>query len=137
MNNTGMLMMLLIVGVGFSCKKDKPKPPKNGIFRGVFMEMGIESDTISEGIAYLAIYDQDSSFTLQGDESSGVPVSCNGVYGLLGPNQIEFINKAPIDELDDPYYILDTLFEYEYSDSIFNITLETETRRYVYNLERY
>lgn len=101
------------------------------------MELNEENDTISEGIGFLAIYDLDSSFTLQGDTISGVPVSCNGGYSLQGSDKIEFTNKAPVGALDDPYYILDTIFNYSYADTSFQLFLETETRSYRYSLERY
>lgn len=77
---------------------------------------------------------------LSGDTSSNAPYSCNGVFKLT-PGKIEFINVAFIAEYtEDPYYdrfyVLDTVYEYEFLDSSFFFHLDLDTVVYDYNLTR-
>ncbi|NOQ70471.1 MAG: hypothetical protein GQ574_00630 [Crocinitomix sp.] len=135
----GVLFLLALVFA--SCKKDGPLTPTNGIYRGVFSRIYNATDTIGTGVVFLALNEADSSFIMTGDTSSNAPYSCNGSFKLM-PGKIEFINAAFITEITedpvyDPFYVLDTVFEYEFLDTGFFLQLNLDTVVYDYKLTRF
>jgi len=120
-----------------SCNKDKVIPPNNGIYRGVFSRILFGGDTSGTGVLHLVIDEASNGFIMTGDTSSNVPVSCSGDYILLSDDEIQFINRAPVPTLDDPFFILDTVYTYVFSDSLFDLELSNDGVRYVYNLRRF
>ena len=135
--NQSSVILFLLFTLLMSCKKDGPVSWTNGIYRGVFSEINDAGDTWATGIGFLAIHDADSSFTLQGDTLSGVPVSCNGKFSIIDEEFMEFTNKAALGVFDDPYYILDTVFRYAFLDSTLTLRLDIPDRSYDYSLTRF
>lgn len=134
------MIYLTFLGVAFaaSCKKDDgPPPPETGIYRGVFSRIFDNGDTSGTGVVFLSIKMEDSTFTLNGDTSSMAPVSCNGDFALMGSDSIIFQNNAPVAIPEDPYYILDTVYTYEFMDVFFKFEFRLDTIIYKYDLERY
>lgn len=134
----GALFVLILVFA--SCKKNKPLTPTNGIYRGVFSRILNGTDTVGTGVVNLTINELDSTFFMAGDTSSNAPYTCNGNFKLTS-GKIEFVNSAFIPEFTedpyyDPFYVLDTLFDYEFIDPGFNIYLNLDTVVYEYVLAR-
>ncbi|MGB1102252.1 MAG: hypothetical protein ACPG21_01345 [Crocinitomicaceae bacterium] len=131
---------LLFFGLALSvigCKKEGPLSPTKGIYRGVFSKISDANDTLATGIAFIAINDADSSFTMQGDTLSNAPISCNGYFSIIDENYMEFNNNAVLGVFEDPYYILDTVYRYAFLDSTFTLRLDLPRRSYDFNLRRF
>lgn len=134
---TYSFLLLLAVLTIASCKKQNTVPT-DGIYRGVFSRIYGTADTSGTGIAFLSFSQTYSTYIIKGDTSSGVPINCSGKYTLIGTNQIEFRNTAALSgTIDDPLFVLDTIYTYVFQDSTFLLTLALDDVKYEYNLRRY
>ena len=132
------LFMLVLCG-SVACKKNKgPLRPTSGIYRGVFSRILSNGDTTNTGIVHLAMTEASNSYSLRGDTSSNTPYSCSGIYKVLDGNDIEFTNKAALEPgIMNPYFVLDTIFEYKFLDSTFVLEFENDEIIYRYDLSRF
>ena len=134
--------ILVVLFLTAACKKDVI-PVNSGIYRGVFLYIdAVAEDTLNEGVCNLAIFEDNLTFNLQGDTSTGVPKSSYGSYLLHNANSLDedsitFYNNAPIGEFFyDQNLFLDTTYIYTFNDTVFTLFFETPEKIYQYRLER-
>jgi hypothetical protein len=129
------VLFVLIALVG--CNKESLRGPDTGIYRGVYLRIDNGVDTMVSGIANLAIFVDNQTFTLVPEEGSSAPISCNGRYFVIGNDSLKFINDAPISEFFyDDLLILDTTFGFTFSPEEFRMRfLLNDTSLYEYILE--
>jgi hypothetical protein len=127
----GSIVLILLAG----CKKPVTEP-NSGIYRGTFFQILDNGDTISQGIAYLALSKGEQSFTLSGDTTTGAPLSCYGDYVINNATQMTFTNEAVVDFGYQPHIVLDTLYSYTFDNRNFKLELEVDTKHFEYNLVR-
>jgi len=109
-----------------------------GIYRGVFNRVNKGVDTTGTGVVFLVINTEDSTFHLQGDTITLTPASSGGKYSLPEPGKIQFTNTKPIGvPIYDPFYILDTVYNFEFNDPNLRIFMGVDTLFYDYNLKRF
>lgn len=119
-----------------SCKKEPINEPNAGIYRGVFNRIYDNGDTSGQGVSVISISSSGNNFSSVGDTATGVPLSCNGSFAVVGPTEISFNNTAVVDVGLIPRYILDTTWNYYFNDKKFKIWLREDTVLYEYNLKR-
>ena len=126
-------VVLLVAG----CKKPVTEP-NSGIYRGAFLEICDNGDTMGTGVAYLAITEGSLSFQLSGDTATGAPKSCYGTYSILSATQISFVNQATnVDVGYHPHLVLDTVYDYTFDDHYFHLNLKVDTTLFKYELIRH
>ncbi len=130
--------LILILFTLFACEKDPNPKHFTGIYRGIFTRVVNSTDTTGSGVVFLAITTESMSFQLAGDTLSLTPASSGGTYSLPNEGEILFENTAIIGvPVYDRFYVLDTLYTYEFDDPMLNIRLTFDTLQYHYNLLRY
>ncbi len=128
----------LLLFSALSCEKDPNPKGFTGIYRGVFNRVNNGIDTTGTGVVFLAINSEDSTFQLQGDTITLTPANSLGKYILPEPGKIHFTNTAPIGvPIYDRFYLLDTVYNFEFEDPNLKIYLDVDTFFYEYNLKRF
>jgi hypothetical protein len=129
------LIAAVIFAFSTSCKKPVTEP-NAGIYRGTFFQIYDNGDTNGQGITYIALSKESGTFSLSGDTATGAPYTCYGDYSIDSPTHMTFINEAVVEVGYQPYYLLDTTYEYTFDDHAFTLRLQVDTTRYEYNLIR-
>lgn len=128
---TVFFLMFLFIG----CKKEL-LIPNNGIYRGVFREIYNETDTVSSGVVYLALWDNSSSFQMVGDSLTNAPASHNGTYFIQDASRIIYTNNSSLSSQYDSDHYLDTMYNYVFDDEIFEFSYSDGVTLYEYRLAR-
>ena len=108
-----IIHLILISGLIISCNKNRNLELDSGIFRGVYYRLDNGKDTVYQGVANLAISEDNNTFTLVPDVSSSAPLNCYGRYFIKDVDSILFINDAYLNEFFyDDLLILDTIMKF-------------------------
>lgn len=129
------LIVVLLVLTLAGCKKPITEP-NSGIYRGTFYEIFDNGDTAGQGVANLALNDENLWFQLSGDTATGSPLSCHGNYTIMSSSLIKFEDISNVDFGYHPYNILDTSYQYVFDNKNFKMTLKVDTALYEYKLVR-
>lgn len=129
--------MFFLAGLN-SCEKDPNPKHFTGIYRGLFTRVVNSTDTTGSGVVFMSINTGTMTFQLAGDTLTFTPASSSGTYSLPNEGEILFENTAFIGvPVYDRFYVLDTLYTYEFDDPKLDIRLSIDTFEYHYNLLRY
>lgn len=133
-----IVLPILLFFAALSCDKDPNPKNFTGIYRGVFNRVQNGLDTTGTGIVFLAISSENSSFHLNGDSITATPANSSGLYEFPEPGKIQFTNTAIIGvPVYDRFYVLDTVYNFEFEDPHLKIFLGIDTMYYDYELTRF
>lgn len=130
------LLIILIPVVLFSGCKKPITEPNSGIYRGTFFEIFDNTDTGAQGIAYLALHDEQLSFELSGDSLAGAPYDAYGTYSINSSTTMTFVNSGSLLPGQSNMYTLDTIFQYTFDNLKFKLWVTRDTAKYEYSLIR-
>ncbi|MBK8924577.1 MAG: hypothetical protein IPM74_01425 [Crocinitomicaceae bacterium] len=129
-----LLMSLVVVAIS-GCKKPITEP-NSGIYRGTFFEIFENTDTGAQGIAYLALHDEQMSYELSGDSLAGAPYDAYGTYSINSSTTMNFVNSGSLLPGQSNMYTLDTTFQYTFDNLKFKLWVTRDTAKYEYSLIR-
>ena len=129
------ILYLLLLFAVVSCKKGPPLP-NNGIYRGVFREIYAGGDTVASGVVYLAMFEENNTFSLVGDSTTNAPATHNGTYNIESGNNISYFRVSDYSPQFDTDHYLDTLYSYTFDDENFEFWFQDDTIKYEYRLSR-
>ncbi|MBK7128627.1 MAG: hypothetical protein IPH66_04570 [Crocinitomicaceae bacterium] len=129
-----LLMSLVVVAIS-GCKKPITEP-NSGIYRGTFFEIFQNTDTGAQGIAYLALHDEQMSYELSGDSLAGAPYDAYGTYSINSSTTMNFVNSGSLLPGQSNMYTLDTTFQYTFDNLKFKLWVTRDTAKYEYSLIR-
>ncbi len=119
-----------------ACKKEITQP-RGGIFRGVFTKTGLNGGGEFTGDCSLALNDQSMTFLLEVDTSSVLPYKTSGTYAIIDATKMKFSSNYLAPDNGDQQMILDSVYNYTFDDTRFDIIKQIDTIKYEYNFIRY
>ena len=130
-----IVLIFILIATLISCKKEDPIPD-NGIYRGVFREIHDNGDTLASGVVYIALFEENSTFTLVGDSTTNAPASHNGTYTIESGKRINYLYTGVHQPQFDSDHYLDTLYTYFFDDELFEFWFQNGSVKYEYRLAR-
>lgn len=129
-----VLIFILFIAI-LSCKKEA-LVPNNGIYRGVFREMHLGGDTVTSGVVYLALFEENNTFSLVGDSVTSAPATHGGTYTIESGKRINYSFTGDYQPQYDNDHYLDTLYNYIFDDEILEFWFLNGDVKYEYRLAR-
>lgn len=131
-----LFLSSVIILMLFSCKKEITIP-NNGIYRGVFNQIHNGTDTVTSGVAVIALFESNSVYNLVGDSLTHAPATHGGGYLVVDSDKIDFSSNPVSGGVYNFNHYLDTIYSYFFDDVNFNFWLERDTILYEYKLVRF
>jgi hypothetical protein len=127
----------VFLALSTSCKKPITQP-NGGIYRGVFIETGLNGGLEFNGDCTLALNEAQNTYVLAVDSTSSVPYPCSGTYRIIDDSKIQFFTNANTqDSTIDANLFLDSIYIYSFNNTNFDLSKTVDTIKYEYKLVRY
>jgi hypothetical protein len=132
-------LCIMVLGlIVLACKKTVTQP-KSGIFRGVFEMTGTNGGGYETGDCTISLNDVTSVFALSVDTTATYPLASSGIYNIIDATKMSFSQNSGVDpmEFDIRHLYLDTTYNYNFDDNVFELKKQVDTILYEYRFVRY